>query len=65
MFQGVWLINCLFVPVPAHPGVPHTHLKRGVAKNEKLSMVIASNITYICCVYKEKIIKNESYRRTL
>ena len=32
MFQGVRLINCLFVPVPAHPGVPHTHLKGVFAK---------------------------------
>ena len=26
-------------------------------------MVIASNLDYICCVYKEEIVKNDSYRR--
>ena len=32
---------------------------------EKLSMVIATNLTSICCFYKEKIFKNNSCRRTL
>ena len=27
-------------------------------------MVIATNLNYICCVYKEKFVKNESYRKT-
>ena len=27
-------------------------------------IVIATNLTSICCVYKEKIAKNDSYRRT-
>ena len=31
---------------------------------EKCSMVIAANLTSICCVYKEKIVKNNSFRRT-
>ena len=31
---------------------------------EKYSMVIATNLTSICCVYKEKIVKNDSYRGT-
>ena len=26
-------------------------------------MVIAANVTTICCIYKEKIVKNDSYRR--
>ena len=31
---------------------------------EKYSMVFATNPTTICCVYKEKIVKNDSYGRT-
>ena len=27
-------------------------------------MVIATNLTSVCCVYKEKIVKKDSYRRT-
>ena len=27
-------------------------------------ILIATNFTSICCVYKEKIVKNNSYRRT-
>jgi len=45
-------------------------LKGVFAKNEmgykhtslKYSMVIATNLASICCVYKEKIVKNEEER---
>ena len=37
---------------------------KGVAYVEKYSMVIATNPTSICCVYKEKIVKEDSHRRT-
>ena len=40
-------------------------LKGVLADVEKVSMVIATNLTSICCVYKEKISKkNDSLRRT-
>ena len=39
-------------------------VKKGVYV-EKYSMVIATNLTSIYCVYKEKIVKNDSYRRTI
>ena len=41
-------------------------LKGVFAENErgyKLT-AIATNLTSVCCVYKEKIVKNDSYRRT-
>ena len=47
-------------------------LKGVFAKNEmgyrlnaiKKPLLIATNLTSICCVYKEKIVKNDSHRRT-
>ena len=53
-----------------HP--PTSFLLKGVfAKNEKgyglnaiKALLIATNHTSICCVYKEKIVKNDLYRRT-
>ena len=30
---------------------------------EKYSMVIGTNLPSICCVYNEKIVKNDSYRK--
>ena len=27
-------------------------------------LILSTNLTFICCVYKGKIIKNDSYRRT-
>ena len=37
---------------------------KGVKANvESNSIVIATNLTSIYCVYKEKIVKNDSYRR--
>ena len=32
------------------------------AYGEKLSLLITPNLTSICCVYKEKIVKNDLYR---
>ena len=32
---------------------------------DKYSMVIATNLTSMCCVYKEKIVKNDSHRKAL
>ena len=37
-------------------------MKGGKSHGEKLSMVIATNLISICCVYKEKIVKNDSYK---
>ena len=34
------------------------------AYGEKLSIGIATNLTSICCVNKEKIVKNDSTQRT-
>ena len=47
-------------------------LKGVFAKNErgyrlnaiKKALLIATNLTFICCVYKEKIVKNDPQRRT-
>ena len=47
------------------------YLKGVFAKNErgyrlnaiKKALLIATNLTSICCVYKEKIVKDVSYRR--
>ena len=44
-------------------------LKGVIEKNErpyveKLSMAIATSLTSTCCFYEEKIVKNDSYRRT-
>ena len=47
-------------------------LKGVFAKNErgyrlnaiKKALLIATNFTSICCVYKEKIVKDDSYRIT-
>ena len=36
-------------------------LTTGSNLNHLNSMVIASNLTSICCVFKEKIVKNEYY----
>ena len=45
-----------------------TLLERRVRENrfygEKLSIIIATNLSSICCVYKEKIVKNDLYRWT-
>jgi len=35
---------------------------KGYTYVEKYSMVIATNSISICCVYKEKIVKNDSYK---
>ena len=32
--------------------------------NDKKALLIATNLTSICCVYKEKIVKDISYRIT-
>ena len=48
------------------------NLKGVFAKNErgyrlnaiKKALLIATNLTSICCVYKEKIVKNDSHQRT-
>ena len=32
------------------------------AKCDKKALLIATNPTSICCVYKEKIVKNDSHR---
>ena len=48
------------------------HLKGVFAKNErgyrlnaiKKTLLIATNLTSICCVFKEKLVKVVSYRRT-
>ena len=48
------------------------HLKGVFAKNErgyrlnaiKKTLLIATNLTFTCCVYKEKIVKDVSYRIT-
>ena len=46
-------------------GIHLIHKLKGVqAYVEKYSMVIAANLTSICCVYKEKIVNNDSYLRT-
>ena len=47
-------------------------LKGVFAKNERVyrlnaikkTLLIATNLTSICCIYKEKIVKNDYYRRT-
>ena len=53
--------------------VPQLQNLKGVfAKNErgyrlnaiKKALLIANNLTSICCVYKEKIVKDVSYRMT-
>ena len=41
-----------------------TKNERGYRIIEKLSMVIATNLTSICFVYKEKYAKNDLYQRT-
>jgi len=44
-----------------------TVLKGVFAKNERgyrLNAINATNLTSICCVYKEKLVKNDSHRRT-
>ena len=38
-------------------------MKGVLAKVESNSMVIATNLTPICLAYKEKRVKNDSYRR--
>ena len=46
------------------------YLKGVFAKNEsgyrcdKKALLIATNLTFICCVYKEKSVKNNSFRKT-
>ena len=35
-------------------------MKGGIGFGEELSMVIATNLISICCVYKEKIVKYDS-----
>ena len=45
------------------------YLKGVFAKNERVyveenSVVITTNLTSICCVYKEKMVKDDSYGRT-
>ena len=50
----------------------YVELKGVFAKNERgyrltaksKRFLIATNLTFICCVYKEKIVKNDSYQRT-
>ena len=37
-------------------------MKGGIG--EKQGLLIANNLTSICCVYEEKIVKNDSYHRT-
>ena len=40
------------------------HVKRVFAKNEKFVDGDATNLTSIGCVNKEKLVKNDSYRKT-
>ena len=50
----------------------YNHLKGVYAKNErgyrlrcdKKALLIATDLTSLCCVYKEKIVKDVSYRIT-
>ena len=35
--------------------------ERGYRLTAKKALLIATNLTFICCVYKEKIVKNDSY----
>ena len=37
----------------------NTPFKKECSRKEKLSMVIVTNLISICCVYKEKIVKND------
>ena len=53
-----------------HNSTLKLNLKRVFVKNvktyvEKYAMVIATNLTSACCVCKEKIVKNDSYRRPI
>ena len=39
-------------------------MKGGYRLTAKKGLSVASNLTSICCVYKEKIVKNDLFRRT-
>ena len=59
-FQNYYLyIVCLKGSILPLKGSIREKLKGVKAYGEKLLMVIATNFTSICCVYKKKILKND------